>query len=57
MKRGSEFDSAQPDWTRGRAQAFAEAEALARRQTGMQRRVSLGRDASSIAPAQRGEGE
>jgi hypothetical protein len=30
-----------PDWTRGRAQAIADAEAIARRQDGLTRPVSL----------------
>ncbi len=35
------FHPSDPDWTRGRAQAVADAEAIARRQIGMTRRVAL----------------
>jgi hypothetical protein len=35
------FHTSDPDWTRGRAQALADAEAIARRQIGTQRVVTL----------------
>lgn len=35
------FHSSDPDWTRGRAQAVADAEAIARRQINMARKVAL----------------
>ena len=35
------FHSSDPDWTRGRSQAVADAEAIARRQMGLIRRVTL----------------
>ena len=35
------FHPSDPDWTRGRAQALADAEAFARRQIGLTRRVAL----------------
>ncbi len=39
--RDTGFHPSDPDWTRGRAQAIADAEAIARRQTGMQRAVKM----------------
>lgn len=35
------FHPSDPDWTRGRAQALADAEAIARRQIGTQRAVIM----------------
>lgn len=35
------FHPSNPDWTRGRAQAIADAEAIARRQINMARKVAL----------------
>ncbi len=35
------FHSSDPDWTRGRAQAVSDAEAVARRQVSMAREVAL----------------
>jgi len=35
------FHPSDPDWTRGRAQAVADAEAIARRQISMTREVAL----------------
>lgn len=35
------FHPSDPDWTRGRAQAVADAEAIARRQAGMARSIKL----------------
>ena len=37
------FHPSDPDWTRGRQQAIADAEATARRQIGMAREVTLSR--------------
>jgi len=40
-KRDTGFHPSDPDWTRGRAQALADAEAFARRQIGLNRNVTL----------------
>ena len=45
--KGTGFHPSDPDWTRGRAMAVTEAEALARRQVSMNRDVRL-------TPAQKG---
>ena len=35
------FHPSDPDWTRGRAEAIAQAEAIARRQINMERKVTI----------------
>lgn len=39
--KGTGFHPSDPDWTRGRASAVAEADALARRQISMSREIAL----------------
>lgn len=39
--KGTGFHTSDPDWTRGRARALADAEALARRQIGLQRLIKM----------------
>lgn len=43
-KRDTGFHPLDPDWTRGRGQYVADAEAIARMQMGMTRRVALAKD-------------
>ena len=42
------FHQADPDWTRGRARAVADAEAIARRQIGMARNITIRAEAAAI---------
>ena len=50
------FRPSDPDWTRGREQAVADAEALARRQDGLSRKVTIRAEAAAIRRAAEGTG-
>ena len=49
------FHPTDPDWTRGRAQAVADAESIARRQIGMARKVTLAQPEGNAEPHSRPE--
>ena len=49
------FHPTAPDWTRGRAQAVADAESIARRQIGMARKVTLAQPEGNAEPHSRPE--
>lgn len=46
--RDTGFHPSDPDWTRGRAQAVADAEAIARRRISMTRKVMIRAEAAAI---------